>query len=57
LQPSTDKNEGLIKNKTTFSLWLDFTLQALKEQPLCLQLVEEIGVEHEDGVVEDVAEG
>jgi len=32
-------------------------LQALKEKPLCLQLVEEIGVEHEDGIVEDVAEG
>ena len=33
------------------------TLQALKEQPLRLQLVEEVGVDHKDGVVKHVTEG
>ena len=35
----------------------NLTLQSFKEQPLCLQLVEEVGVDHEDGIVQDVAEG
>jgi hypothetical protein len=33
------------------------TLQAFKEEPLSLELIEEVSVDHEDRVVEDVAEG
>ena len=32
------------------------TLQGFKEEPLGFELVEEVGVDDEDGVVEDVAE-
>ena len=35
----------------------NLTLQSFKQQPLCLQLVEEVGVDHEDGIVEDVTKG
>ena len=32
-------------------------MQCLKKEPFCLQFVEEVSVDHEDGVVQDVAEG
>jgi len=34
-----------------------FTLKTFKEKPLSLELVEEVGVDHEDRVVEDVSKG
>ena len=34
-----------------------FTLQGFEEEPLSLELVEEVGVDHEDGIVENVAKG